>query len=446
MDFCVVIFTMGIISANIVIVRTGVWEQLFSPFNVPSYLEENGNQSETSNKLSSINIKNNAEFTVKRKLDNVTFFSVLTDEWEDVEKIYFPTVSTLVTGLQNNKTSKAIQVKGKYNTKYKTEPQDKIVLKYKPTSTEAQVIKNHNGNTTDNITEPRDDGMEIKSYRNKIVNIMAFDEENWIKMDNSVADAIAKRVRVLCWIMTHPPNHMTKAIHIKETWGKRCDILLFISTEEDPRLPTLKLNVTEGRMYLWGKVKAAFQHIYENYIDEAEWFLKADDDTYVIVENLKHFLYDYNTNDPIYFGCKYKTNYTKDGYASGGAGYVLSKEAVSRFVNYGLKNDLCVKSMGSEDVDMSRCLSKVEVKILDSRDAYQRARFLPFRPNFHIQVQMFHFWYWDRIYYPPNTGRDCCSEYTISFHYIDNNMMYMLEYFVYHLRPYGITYLFNENI
>ena len=46
------------------------------------------------------------------------------------------------------------------------------------------------------------------------------------------AKLMAEKVRVLCWVMTSPANHDLKAKHVKATWGKRCNTLLFMSTAE----------------------------------------------------------------------------------------------------------------------------------------------------------------------------------------------------------------------
>ena len=108
--------------------------------------------------------------------------------------------------------------------------------------------------------------------------------------DHSVADILFDKVRVLCWILTNPENHMTKAIHVKRTWGKRCNRILFMSSANDAELGTIALPVIEGRDYLWWKTKEAFKYIHQHYLDEADWFLKADDDTYLATISLNYFL------------------------------------------------------------------------------------------------------------------------------------------------------------
>lgn len=46
-----------------------------------------------------------------------------------------------------------------------------------------------------------------------------------------IHEMLKNDIRVLCWILTDPENHKTKAIHVKQTWGQRCTKLLFMSTE-----------------------------------------------------------------------------------------------------------------------------------------------------------------------------------------------------------------------
>lgn len=97
--------------------------------------------------------------------------------------------------------------------------------------------------------------------------------------NRSMAERLASDVRVLCWVLTMPENHKKKAIHVKNTWGKRCNKLLFMSTTEDSELNTISLPVEEKRTSLWDKTRFALQYIYNYHFDDADWILKADDDS-----------------------------------------------------------------------------------------------------------------------------------------------------------------------
>ncbi|XP_055389325.1 glycoprotein-N-acetylgalactosamine 3-beta-galactosyltransferase 1-like [Condylostylus longicornis] len=251
---------------------------------------------------------------------------------------------------------------------------------------------------------------------------------------------IFKEVKVLCWILTSPDNHIKRAQHVKKTWGKRCNKLIFVSSQDDTRIDAIGFNVTEGRDFLWDKTRAAFNHIYENYLDEYDWFLKADDDTYVIMENLRYLLASHDPNIPIYFGSKFQLPGAT--YMSGGAGYVLSKEALKRLVEVAFENDQICRIDGlNEDFEMGLCLHSVGVIAGDTRDSKGRSRFHPLgisvlRPNAFKNNAT---WLWKYQYYVFNFGLKHISDRAISFHYVNSNQMYLCEYLIYRLRPYGIT-------
>ena len=110
--------------------------------------------------------------------------------------------------------------------------------------------------------------------------------------------------------------------------------------------------------------------------------MKADDDTYVIVENLRYMLSTHSPTDPVYFGHHFKV-IVKQGYCSGGSGYVLSREALAR---YGKRSkNLCAKDQGAEDVEMGKCMETLQVKMGDSRDALGRTRFHSFDVEMHLK-------------------------------------------------------------
>ncbi|KAL8568518.1 hypothetical protein ACOMHN_066508 [Nucella lapillus] len=267
--------------------------------------------------------------------------------------------------------------------------------------------------------------------------MLNFNDKHVHHDNDEEAKRLAKEIRVLIWVMTTPKNFQSKAKVVRDTWGRRANKLIFFTSKTDKDFPTVGLDVPDGREHLTARTMKAFRYIYEKHFNDADWFMKVDDDTYVIVENLRYFLSGENTSQPIFFGHHFKT-FVKQGYYSGGGGYVISKEALRRFAAKDKDSKICRQDGGAEDEEFGRCMERLGVKTANSTDALGRSRFHCFDPETHL-FGTFPDWYLKFDANGVRKGENSISDYAITFHYVSPQKMQALELYIYHLAPYGIS-------
>lgn len=132
-------------------------------------------------------------------------------------------------------------------------------------------------------------------------------------------------VKLFCWILTNPKNeHRWK--HIAKLLARKCSKTIFVSSQPNyhkhGNVEVVAVSVgKDSRSSLWAKTKEAFVYSYKHYYDQYDWFMKMDDDTYVmwflifkklkdlfspsrfiIFENLKRLLYKFNSSLPLLLG------------------------------------------------------------------------------------------------------------------------------------------------
>ncbi|XP_065347948.1 glycoprotein-N-acetylgalactosamine 3-beta-galactosyltransferase 1-like [Cloeon dipterum] len=274
--------------------------------------------------------------------------------------------------------------------------------------------------------------------------------------------------------MTHSRNHASKAQTVRATWGRFCDVTLFVSDELDEKLfPMIKVEAPQGRDSLWHKVRTAFKFIHSNFSGKYDWVMKADDDTFVNVQSLREHLASFNPSHALYFGEPLVSGYFGDDseYMGGGGGYVLSRETVDRFVK--LLNDSrtddeigCDRHAATSGEDpyigksifflnkcifkfsSGRCLHLLNVTGVDSRDRTGLNRFAqhpgPTRGEIWSNTN---FWYWQFQKYSSTTKESnvgCCSSAYISYHYVSPAMMHQFQYLTFKVNPFDTSYVVRK--
>ncbi|GAA51269.1 glycoprotein-N-acetylgalactosamine 3-beta-galactosyltransferase 1 [Clonorchis sinensis] len=194
----------------------------------------------------------------------------------------------------------------------------------------------------------------------------------------------------------------------------------------------------------WNTMRITLRSLYASK-EPVMYYLKADFDTYIIMENVRYMLELEDPKEPFLLGHIHEPGPYGDKI-SNSVGYVLSERALELIVTRGLdKKPECGETDRREDEQISLCAEAVGVKVRDSFDFLGKSRFSNVTINDLLGP------------YPNNTPRwypeesdytlpkyDLhklpASPFLVSFSGIEATMMYVLEYLLYHLRPAGISH------
>ena len=259
-------------------------------------------------------------------------------------------------------------------------------------------------------------------------------------------------VRLLCMVLTTPKNYKKKAVHVQATWGRKCNTLVFLSDtsrvlKKPENLQVIELVGTRGREKLWEKVKRGMVSVAQSYNGTFDFLLKADDDTYVVVDNLRNLISRMDPSEEFIFG--HKQNDQGVSYLSGGSGYVMSSSAFNHIVTDGFRKDgpqQCilphaegdeVKVYPNEDLQMGKCAQLLNINLYNS-EINGQSTFFPFKFEQHLVKSLAVGWWLNRTeeclgvrksrWEDPASSPKCVSPYVTSMHYVKPHMMYVLQF------------------
>uniref|UniRef100_A0A6U0GX63 Hexosyltransferase n=1 Tax=Helicotheca tamesis TaxID=374047 RepID=A0A6U0GX63_9STRA len=240
--------------------------------------------------------------------------------------------------------------------------------------------------------------------------------------------------KIMCSLYTMASAHAGSIRAIRETWAGGCDGFLAFSTESDPRIPAISIPHDGPEEYdnMWQKIRSIWRFVGTHYIDDFDYFYIGGDDLFVLPQNLREYLWTIgDPEDDRYVGRRFLPD-PNNPFNSGGAGYVLSRGTLRKFVEVMDKDPKCLgkRHTAQEDVMIARCLKDIfGITYMDTRDEEDRERFHPFAPGHHYtwrppEEGQSRDWYEEyNREWGIKLGKDCCAPDSVSFHYIKKPTM-----------------------
>ncbi|KAK2913350.1 hypothetical protein Q8A67_001749 [Cirrhinus molitorella] len=171
-------------------------------------------------------------------------------------------------------------------------------------------------------------------------------------------------------VMTAQKYLNNRAVAAHRTWAKSIPgkVEFFSSEGSDTSIPIpiVALQNVDDSYPPQKKSFMMLKYMHDHYLDQFEWFMRADDDVYIKSEKLESFLRSLNSSEAIFLGqtgMGARDELGKlalepgENFCMGGPGVIMSREVLRRMVPHIRQ---CLQEMYTthEDVEVGRCVRR----------------------------------------------------------------------------------------
>uniref|UniRef100_A0AC35UB33 N-acetylgalactosaminide beta-1,3-galactosyltransferase n=1 Tax=Rhabditophanes sp. KR3021 TaxID=114890 RepID=A0AC35UB33_9BILA len=253
-----------------------------------------------------------------------------------------------------------------------------------------------------------------------------------------------EKVKIFCMIATSPKYIESRVVQQKNTWVKRCNNFVYLSSETNHSIPSIQVIPKDDYSLSMLKMRNGLKHVYKQHGDKYDYYLKCDDDAYLVMENLRGFLLNKDSNKAHFHGFKMNGLTADFGklFVSGGPGFIMSKAAVKKIVEVGFDDPkYCTQEDNvPEDVHFAKCFERLNVTFGEARDSRGGLLIVPVSPGEianPIKDETRVAWFRGVSYYKYDPGTKSMADFPIAFHYVTGNEQYALDYLLYHASVLG---------
>lgn len=127
-----------------------------------------------------------------------------------------------------------------------------------------------------------------------------------VEVSSDSGEGTKEKQLLLVGVMTADVYIETRARAVYETWGQKVPgkILFFTADGESlpAGLPVIRLKGVDDSYPPQKKSFMMLKYMKDNYGDQFEWFMRADDDVFVKTDRLELFLRNINSSQPLFIG------------------------------------------------------------------------------------------------------------------------------------------------